>query len=84
MQRRPAEWKELQLGVVHHFLGSRLPDKAGSSTNPSGFHGQQDGQAADGEAKKSKKRKNKTDDETAVIDDLFANVTEKKSKKVKA
>lgn len=69
---------------MHHFLGSRLPDKAGSSTNPSGFHGQQDGKAADGEAKKSKKRKNKTDDETAVIDDLFANVTEKKSKKVKA
>lgn len=88
LQRRPAEWKELQLGVVHHFLGSRLPDKAGSSANPQGFmggHSQQDGKAGDAEAKKSsKKRKNKMDDETAVIDDLFADVTEKKSKKVKA
>lgn len=50
-----------------------------------GGHSQQDGKAGDAEAKtSSRKRKNKTDDETAVIDDLFADVTEKKSKKVKA
>ena len=89
LQRRPQEWKELQLGVVHHFHGSRLQDKGGAAQ---GFMtGRQEGKTSsvtESEAmsadKSSKKRKLKTDDETAVIDSLFADVTEKKSKKSKA
>lgn len=87
LQRRPQEWKELQLGVVHHFHGSRLQDRGGATQ---GFmaglqQGDKTGPNVAGEAEKSsKKRKHKANDETAVIDDLFADVTEKKSKKSKA
>ena len=89
LQRRPQEWKELQLGVVHHFHGSRLQNKVGATQ---GFMagGQQEDKASSSVVggatsvdKASKKRKHKTNDETAVIDDLFADVTEKKSKKSK-
>ncbi|KAJ9097350.1 hypothetical protein QFC19_006818 [Naganishia cerealis] len=76
LQRRPAEWKEVQLGVIHHFNGSRLQGRAEAGSKSQ--HETDAGEVT------TKKRKLKTDDETAVIDSLFADVTkEKKSKKSK-
>jgi nucleolar protein 9 len=85
LQRRPQEWKELQLGVVHHFHGSRLQDKGGATQGFMASRQQDDKtSSAVSSEKPSKKRKQKADDETAVIDDLFADVTEKKVKRLKA
>ncbi|KAJ9125324.1 hypothetical protein QFC22_000281 [Naganishia vaughanmartiniae] len=73
LQRRPAEWKEIQLGVIHHFNGSRLQGR--------GDNAAQTQPKTDSVDTTTKKRKLKTDDETAVIDDLFADATKEKTSK---
>lgn len=74
LQRRPAEWKEIQLGVVHHFNGSRLQGRGDNAAQTAQ-------QKTDSTEKTTKKRKLKADDETAVIDDLFADATKEKTSK---
>jgi hypothetical protein len=59
--------------VIHHFNGSRLQGRGDNAAETQ--------QKTASTETTTKKRKLKIDDETAVIDDLFADVTKEKTSK---
>lgn len=80
LERRPVEWREMQLGVVHHFTGPRLTDEAsgGSGSNAvsggkavwaKGLEVSEAAKAKKAEAKEREKKRKRTKEEEALVED---------------
>ncbi len=82
LERRPDEWREAQLGLKHHFAHER--EAAQEVEQGPGKDVDADADAENSGYKKRKRKRDKVgqdDPATAVIDDLFGAVIDKKKGK---